>query len=408
MDGLMERFLRYVAVDTRACVESKTCPSTQGQLDLARILKEELEALGLVDVSLDEHGYVMGRLPKNTNKEVPTIGFLAHLDTAAEFKGDQVQPQIIENYDGGDVVLNEALQVVLSPKHYPNLKNYLGKTLILTDGTTLLGVDDKAGIAEIVTAVAYLIEHPEIPHGDIMVAFSPDEEIGRGPLLFDVKKFGAQFAYTLDGGPLGEFQYENFNAASATLYFKGNNIHPGHGKDVMVSALIRAMEFHESLPRYEAPQYTTEYEGYYHLMSFNGDVEFAKLMYYIRDFSKTGFELRKMYMEKTVEEMVKKYGPDQVKMELRDVYYNMRQLMEEDSALLEIPQQAMRNLGIEPVITPIRGGTDGAQLSYKGMLTPNLFIGGENFHGKFEFAALEDMEMAARVVVEIVRLYEER
>jgi len=405
MDGLLERFLRYVAVDTRACGESMTCPSTPGQLDLARMLKEELEALGLADISLDEYGYVMARLPKNMEKDVPGIGFLAHLDTAAEFKGDNIRPQVVKNYTGEDVVLNEELNIVLSQSQYPNLKNYLGKTLILTDGTTLLGVDDKAGVAEIMTAMSYLVKHPEILHGDIMVAFSPDEEIGRGPWRFDVKKFGAELAYTLDGGPLGEFQYENFNAASAVVTFKGNNIHPGHAKDVMVSALTRAMEFHSALPRYESPEYTTDYEGYYHLMNFNGDVEFAQLVYYVRDFSKTGFELRKVYMEKVAREMVKKYGFDQVKLELRDVYYNMRHLMQDGSPLLEIPKQAMRNLGIEPIISPIRGGTDGAQLSYKGMLTPNLFIGGENFHGKFEFAALEDMEMAVWVVVEIVKLF---
>ncbi|MCL1949533.1 MAG: peptidase T [Turicibacter sp.] len=406
MEGLMERFLRYVAVDTQANFESEACPSTAGQLDLARMLEKELQELGLADVTLDDYGYVMARLPKNTDKDVPAIGFLAHLDTAAEFNGKQIKPQLVYAYNGDDIVLNEGLGITFSPSSYPNLSNYIGKTLVLTDGTTLLGVDDKAGIAEIMTAMDYLMRHPEILHGEIMVAFSPDEEIGRGPLLFDVEKFGAQFAYTLDGGPLGEFQYENFNAASAVITFKGNNIHPGHAKDIMVSALDRAMEFHGCLPKFQQPQYTSGYEGYYHLMNFNGDVEAARLVYYIRDFCKTGFEARKSYMKKVAEELGKSYGADQVKLDIKDVYYNMRQLMVEGSPLLEIPLSAMKNLGISPVITPIRGGTDGAQLSYKGLLTPNLFIGGENFHGKYEFAALEDMEMAAWVIVEIAKLYE--
>ena len=405
MDGLLERFLRYIAVDTRACVESTTCPSSAGQRVLAQLLKGELEELGLADITLDEFGYVMARLPKNIGYDVPVIGFLAHLDTAAEFKGDQIHPQVVPHYDGGDLTLNQDVPIILSPKEYPNLKNYVGKTLVVTDGTTLLGVDDKAGIAEIMSALEYLVEHPHIKHGDIMVAFTPDEEIGRGPWRFDVDKFGAGYAYTMDGGPLGEFQYENFNAASAKLTFKGNNIHPGHGKNKMVSALIRAMDFHASLPRYEMPQYTEGYEGYYHLMNFNGDVELAQLVYYIRDFSKTAFELRKAYIKKAVEELEKGYGPGWITLEITDYYYNMRELMKEGSPLLEIPKQAMKNLGIEPVITPIRGGTDGAQLSYKGLLTPNLFIGGENFHGKFEFGAVEDMELAAWVIVEIAKLY---
>ena len=408
MDGLLERFLKYVAIDTRADNDSSNWPSSKGQLELALLLKEELEAIGMTEVTLDNYGYVMACLPKNTEKNIPVIGFLAHLDTAAEFKGDNIQPKIIDDYRGGDIVLNEEAQILFTTEEFPNLNNYIGKTLVVTDGQTLLGVDDKAGVAEIMTAMDYLIRHPEIRHGEIRVAFTPDEEIGRGPWRFDLELFKADFAYTMDGGPIGEIQYENFNAASATLTFKGSNIHPGHAKDTMKSALWRAMEFHQALPRFESPQFTDGYEGYYHLMNFTGDVESARMVYYIRDFNKQGFEHRKGYIKKTVEELQKQYGIDTISLSLADVYYNMRELMDEKSQILEIPKSAMKNLGVDPIVTPIRGGTDGAQLSYKGMLTPNLFIGGENFHGKFEFAAIEDMKLAAFLIVEIARLFEER
>jgi tripeptide aminopeptidase len=350
---------------------------------------------------------VMATLPSNTTKQVSTIGFLAHVDTATDFTGKDVKPQIVENYDGNDIILNKALSVILSPKEFPSLSNYLGHTLITTDGTTLLGADNKSGIAEIMTAMAYLIQHPEIKHGTVRVAFTPDEEIGRGPHKFDVDRFNAKYAYTVDGGPLGELEYESFNAASAKITVKGTNIHPGTAKGKMVNSAKIAMELHNQLPAAEAPEYTEGYEGFYHLISVNGEVEETKLSYIIRDFDRNGFNARKDFMKKIVEDLQSKYGQDRIILELHDQYYNMKDKIEPVKEIVDIAYRAMKNLDIEPKISPIRGGTDGSQLSYMGLPTPNIFTGGENFHGKYEFISVDDMIKATNVIIEIVKLFEE-
>lgn len=360
------------------------------------------------DVTVDENGYVMATLPANTDKNVPTIGFLAHVDTATDFTGAGVNPQVVEGYDGNDIVLNKNLNVVLSPKEYPNLKNYVGHTLITTDGTTLLGADNKAGIAEIMTAMEYLIKHPEIKHGKVRVAFTPDEEIGRGPQKFDVEAFNAKFAYTVDGGPLGELQYESFSAAAAKITFKGNNIHPGTAKGKMINSGKIAMAFNRKLPAEEAPEYTEGYEGFYHLISVNGDVEKTTLYYIIRDFDRDNFNKRKATIEAIVAEFRAKYGEENIILDMNDQYYNMREKIEPVREIVDIAHKAMTNLGIEPIIEPVRGGTDGSQLSYMGLPTPNIFTGGENFHGKFELISVENMEKASKVIVEILRLFEEQ
>jgi tripeptide aminopeptidase len=405
---LIDRFISYVVIDTQSNDESNTCPSTPGQLTLANKLVDELKSIGLEDISIDENGYVMATLPANTDKEVPTIGFLAHLDTATDFTGNGVNPLLHENYDGNDIVLNEDLHIVLSPKDFPNLKNYIGHHLITTDGTTLLGADNKAGIAEIMTAMAYLVQHPEIKHGKIRVAFTPDEEIGRGPHKFDVDQFAATYAYTVDGGPIGELQYESFSAAAAKITIKGNNIHPGTAKGKMVNSAKIAMELNSLLPSEEAPEYTEGYEGFYHLLSFHGDVEKTVLSYIIRDFDRTSFNNRKATMEKIVTNLNEKYGQGTIELELHDQYFNMREKIEPVKEIVDIAYEAMTKLGIEPIIEPIRGGTDGSQLSYMGLPTPNIFTGGENFHGKFEFISIDNMLKATNVIVEIARLFEEK
>lgn len=407
-EELIQRFTSYVKVDTQSNEESQTVPSTPGQLTLLHQLVEELKDIGMEDVSIDENGYVMATLPANTDKAVPTIGFLAHVDTATDFTGKNVNPQIVENYDGQDIVLNEALNIVLSPKDFPNLKNYIGQTLITTDGTTLLGADDKAGVTEIMTAMNYFIQHPEIKHGKVRVAFTPDEEIGRGPHHFDVQAFDAKFAYTVDGGPLGELEYESFNAAAAKITFKGNNIHPGSAKGKMINSAKIAMAFNDRLPADEVPEKTEGYEGFYHLISINGDVEQTKLYYIIRDFDRENFNARKETIQKLVAEFQAQYGEDNVILELKDQYYNMKEKIEPVKEIVDIASQAMRNLDIEPKITPIRGGTDGSQLSFMGLPTPNIFAGGENMHGKYEYVSVETMEKATRVIIEIIRLFEER
>jgi len=407
-EELIQRFTSYVKVDTQSNEESQTVPSTPGQLTLLHQLVEELKAIGMEDVSIDENGYVMATLPANTDKAVPTIGFLAHVDTATDFTGKNVNPQIVENYDGQDIVLNEALNIVLSPKDFPNLKNYIGQTLITTDGTTLLGADDKAGVTEIMTAMNYFIQHPEIKHGKVRVALTPDEEIGRGPHHFDVQAFDAKFAYTVDGGPLGELEYESFNAAAAKITFKGNNIHPGSAKGKMINSAKIAMAFNDRLPADEVPEKTEGYEGFYHLISINGDVEQTKLYYIIRDFDRENFNARKETIQKLVAEFQAQYGEDNVILELKDQYYNMREKIEPVKEIVDIASQAMRNLDIEPKITPIRGGTDGSQLSFMGLPTPNIFAGGENMHGKYEYVSVETMEKATRVIIEIIKLFEER
>ncbi|MEC1347434.1 peptidase T [Bacillus haynesii] len=405
---LIERLISYAKVDTQSNENSQTTPSTPGQLTLANMLVEELKQIGMKDVTIDENGYVMATLPSNTEKEVPTIGFLAHVDTATDFTGKNVNPQVIEQYDGKDIVLNESLNVVLSPKEFPELADYAGHTLITTDGTTLLGADNKAGISEIMTAIEYLIAHPEIKHGKIRVAFTPDEEIGRGPHKFDVEAFNATFAYTVDGGPLGELQYESFNAAAAKITCKGTNVHPGTAKGKMVNAAKIAMQFHAGLPDNEAPEFTEGYEGFYHLLSINGDVSETNFSYIIRDFDRDRFNERKETVQKIANDLKAKYGENSITVDMNDQYYNMREKIEPVKEIVDIAYEAMKNLDIEPVVKPIRGGTDGSQLSYMGLPCPNIFTGGENFHGKYEYISADNMVKAANVIVEIVRLFEEK
>ncbi|WP_449376630.1 peptidase T [Bacillus safensis] len=407
-EEMIQRFTSYVKVDTQSDAEKESCPSTEGQLNLARQLVEEMKSIGIQEVTMDENGYVMGTIPSNTDKDVPTIGFLAHIDTATDFTGKNVKPQLHENYQGGDITLNEDLHIVLSPQQFPNLQKYQGHTLITTDGTTLLGADNKAGIAEIMTAMQYLIEHPEIKHGKIRVAFTPDEEIGRGPHKFDVDAFGASYAYTIDGGPIGELQYESFNAAGAKVSIKGNNVHPGTAKDKMVSAAKIGMLFHNKLPSEESPEYTEGYEGFFHLTKFVGEVEEAELQYIIRDFDKEKFNNRKALFEKIANDLKATYGENSITLSIQDQYYNMREKIEPVKHIVDIAHEAMENRSVTPVIEPIRGGTDGSQLSYKGLPTPNIFTGGENFHGKYEFISVENMVKATEVIVEIARLFEEK
>ncbi|MFC4559876.1 peptidase T [Virgibacillus kekensis] len=405
---LIDRFIRYAKMNTQSDENSDTTPSTPGQLELANLLVEQLKEIGMDEVSIDEHGYVMATLPSNTDKELSTIGFLAHVDTATDFTGENVKPQIIENYDGKDITLNENRGVVLSTKDFPELAAYKGHTLITTDGTTLLGADNKAGISEIMTAMDYLISHPEIKHGKIRVAFTPDEEIGRGPHKFDVERFNAAFAYTVDGGPLGELQYESFNAAAAKITFTGNSVHPGTAKNKMMNAGKMAAEFIGKTPEKEAPEHTEKYEGFYHLSSINGDVEKTVISYIIRDFDKEKFETRKAKIRKFTEEINENYGAGSAAIEMTDQYYNMREKIEPVKEIVDVAYKAMENLDITPLVKPVRGGTDGSQLSYMGLPTPNIFTGGENFHGKYEYISADNMEKASRVIVEICRLFEEQ
>lgn len=405
---IIERFTSYVKIDTQSNEDSETCPSTPGQWDLLHKLEEELKSIGMEDVTLDENGYLMASLPSNTDKHVPTIGFLAHVDTATDFTGKNVNPKLVENYDGGDILLNDSLHITLSPKEFPNLENYKGHTLITTDGTTLLGADNKAGIAEIMTAMAYLIHHPEIKHGKVRVAFTPDEEIGRGPHKFDVEAFQAQYAYTVDGGRLGELEYESFNAAGAKITIKGSNIHPGSAKGKMINSVKIGMELQNKLPAEEAPEYTEGYEGFYHLLSMNGDVEQTKMNYIIRDHDKEKFEAKKENLEKIVNELKQKYGENSIILEISDQYYNMKDKIEPVKHIVDIAYEAMKDLNIEPIIQPIRGGTDGSQLSFMGLPTPNIFTGGENFHGKYEYISVDNMEKATQVIIGITKLFEEK
>ncbi len=405
---LIKRLITYAKIDTQSNEESETTPSTPGQWDLLHLLMDQLKEIGMEEVSLDENGYLMATLPANTEKEMPTIGFLAHVDTATDFTGKNVNPQVVEDFDGNDLILNESLHVVLSGRDFPELPSYKGHTLITTDGTTLLGADNKAGIAEIMTAMHYLIKHPEIKHGKIRVAFTPDEEIGRGPHKFDVERFNASYAYTVDGGPLGELQYESFNAAAAKITFHGNSVHPGTAKNKMVNASRMAAQFISKLPDQETPEHTEGYEGFYHLSSIHGDVEKTIISYIIRDFDKESFKNRKTTITRFVQEMKESYGEKSVELELTDQYYNMRDKIEPVKEIVDIAYQAMKNIGITPIVQPIRGGTDGSQLSYMGLPTPNIFTGGENFHGKFEYISVDNMEKAAQTVVEICKLYAEK
>lgn len=404
----MNRLIGYAKIDTQSDESSQETPTTEGQLKLGKYLVAELQKIGMEDVTMDDNGYVMATLPSNTAGDIPTIGFMAHVDTATDFTGKNVQPQVWQNYDGEDLLLNETKNIVMKTAEYPELKEYEDHTLITTDGTTLLGADNKAGIAEIMTAMEYLITHPEHPHGPIRVAFTPDEEIGRGPHKFSVKDFGASLAYTVDGGPLGELQYESFNAAAAKITVYGNSVHPGTAKGKMIHASKIAMEIASDFPSQEAPEFTDKREGFYHLLTIDGDVEKAELVYIIRDFDQKLFTHRKQFVEQIVENFQQTYGKERIALEMHDQYYNMRDKIEPVIEVVEIAEAAMKQLNITPVMAPIRGGTDGAQLSYKGLPTPNLFTGGRNFHGKYEFISVDDMEKAVQTIIGISRLFAEK
>ena len=398
---IVERFLKYVSFDTQSAEDSETTPSTEKQWILARYLKEELEGIGLTEVEIDEHAYVYATLPANTDKPLPTVGFIAHMDTSPDCSGKDVKPRIVKDYDGGDIVLDEAAGIVTSPKKFPELLDHVGEDIIVTDGHTLLGADDKAGIAEIVQAMAYLIAHPEIKHGRIRVGFNPDEEIGLGAHRFNVEKFGCDFAYTMDGGELGELEFENFNAASAKVEVTGVSVHPGYAKNKMVNAARVATEYASLMPAAETPERTAEYEGFYHLLGMNGNVEKASLTYIIRDHDRARFEERKEYAAAVGELLNKKYGAGTVKVTLADQYYNMREKVEPVMYIIDTALDAMKDCGIQPRVRAIRGGTDGAQLSFKGLPCPNIFAGGLNFHGPHEFLPIPSLEKASMVVVKI-------
>ena len=398
---IVERFLKYVSFDTQSAEDSETTPSTEKQWILARYLKEELEGIGLTEVEIDEHAYVYATLPANTDKPLPTVGFIAHMDTSPDCSGKDVKPRIVKDYDGGDIVLDEAAGIVTSPKKFPELLDHVGEDIIVTDGYTLLGADDKAGIAEIVQAMAYLIAHPEIKHGRIRVGFNPDEEIGLGAHRFNVEKFGCDFAYTMDGGELGELEFENFNAASAKVEVTGVSVHPGYAKNKMVNAARVATEYASLMPAAETPERTAEYEGFYHLLGMSGNVEKASLTYIIRDHDRARFEERKEYAAAVGELLNKKYGAGTVKVTLADQYYNMREKVEPVMHIIDTALDAMKDCGIQPRVRAIRGGTDGAQLSFKGLPCPNIFAGGLNFHGPHEFLPIPSLEKASMVVVKI-------
>lgn len=402
--ALVERFLKYVSFDTQSSEETEVTPSTPGQMVFARYLKEELESLGLEDITLDEHGYLFATLPANIDKPLPTIGFIAHMDTSPDMSGKDVSPRVVQNYDGSDIVLCEEENVVLSPEQFPELLDHKGEDLIVTNGKTLLGADDKAGIAEIVSAIVYLKEHPEIKHGKIRIGFNPDEEIGLGAHKFDVEKFGCDWAYTMDGGEAGELEFENFNAASAKITFKGRNVHPGYAKNKMINSIRVANRFCAMLPGHETPEHTEGYEGFYHLISFNGDVEQTTVAYIIRDHDRARFENRKKEIEQLVQKINAEYGEGTAKLELRDQYYNMREKIEPVMHIIDTAFAAMEAAGVKPNVKPIRGGTDGAQLSFKGLPCPNIFAGGLNFHGRYEFVPIQNMEKAMNVIVKIAEL----
>jgi tripeptide aminopeptidase len=404
MDSLVNRFLKYVSFDTQSDENSETCPSTSKQLELGRYLVKELQEIGLKDASIDENGYVYATLPRNTDKKAPVIGFISHMDTSPDMSGANVNPRIIQNYDGNDIVLNEEKNIVLSVKAFPNILNVKGEDLIVTDGTTLLGADDKAGVAEIVTAIEYLVNHPEIEHGTIKVGLTPDEEIGRGADRFDVKRFAADYAYTMDGGELGELEYENFNAASAKITVNGVNVHPGSSKNKMKNAILMAMELNSMLPPAETPAHTEEYEGFFHLNDIEGSVEKTSLNYIIRDHDKEKFNKRKETIQNIVNYLNFKYGENTFEVKLKDQYYNMKEKLEPVMYIVEAAKKAMEDVGITPNTHPIRGGTDGARLSFMGLPTPNIFTGGQNFHGKFEFASINAMKKAVEVIIKIVSL----
>ncbi|MBO0601567.1 peptidase T [Sporosarcina sp. E16_3] len=405
-EKLIERLVRYAKIDTQSDAGSSSTPSTPGQWDLLHELQKELANIGLEDITLDENGYLFATLPANTDRDVPVIGFLAHVDTTTDYTGKNVKPQRIDNYDGNDLQLND--NTIMTVNAFPELKNYIGHTLITTDGTTLLGADDKAGIAEIVTAMEYLIANPDLKHGKLRIAFTPDEEIGRGPHKFNVEKFGAKYAYTMDGGPLGELQYESFNAAAAKVTFHGVSVHPGSAKDKMVNSVLLANQFQAAMPPNEIPEKTDGYEGFVHLMQFNGSTEETTLGYIIRYFDRETFKARKQLMIETANKLKKEYGENAVTLEIEDQYFNMGEKIEPVMEIVDIMSDAFKNLNIEPNIVPVRGGTDGSQLSYMGMPTPNIFTGGENYHGKYEYISVDNMVKATNVIIEAVKLFEER
>ncbi len=404
MEKILDRFLRYVSVDTQSDEESQSQPSAAREWDLLRMLRDELEALG-VDVTLDEYGYVMASIPSNTGMKLPSLGFIAHVDTAPDASGAGVKPQIIRGYDGTAIALSGVPGLELDPAEFPEMLNYIGQTLITTDGTTLLGADDKAGVAEIMDAVQYIVGHPEFKHGEIKIGFTPDEEIGRGVVKFDVSRFGADYAYTMDGGELGELEFENFNAASAKIHIQGCNVHPGSAKGKMRNAILIGQEFGSLLPVQQRPEYTEGYEGFYHIVSFKGSVESADMAYIIRDHDRSRFEAKKDFILRAAEFINGKYGDGTATVELKDQYYNMRSQVEPHYHIIEKAVKAMEMAGIKPRIQPIRGGTDGANLSFKGLPCPNIFAGGLNFHGKMEFVPLESMEKASQVILNIISLF---
>ena len=403
MQSIIDRFISYVTVDTQSDASSSTTPSTQKQWDLAHKLVAELKAIGMQDVSIDEHAYIMATLPSNVSHDVPTIGFVAHFDTSPDFSGTNVKPQIVQNYDGKDILLNAEQNIVLSPDYFEDLLLYKGQTLITTDGTTLLGADDKAGITEIVSAMEYLINHPEIKHGTIRVGFTPDEEIGRGAHKFDVEKFGAQWAYTMDGSQIGELEYENFNAAGAVITVKGRSVHPGYAKGKMVNSMRITSELINKLPSKEVPERTEGREGFFHLTDIQGSIEETRAQFIIRDHDREAFENRKELLKKIVNDLNQQYN-GAVTLEIKDQYFNMREKVEPVFHIVEIAEQAMKSLGITPIIKPIRGGTDGSQLSFMGLPCPKIFAGGHNFHGKYEYVPVESMQKATEVIVKIAEL----
>ena len=405
MEKILDKFLRYVAVETTSDENSETQPSSMKELDLLRLLRDELQQMG-IQATLDDYGYVMATIPSNIDKKVPAIGFIAHVDTSPDASGANIKPQIIPNYDGEDIVLNKEKNIVLRTSEFPEMRQYKGQTMITTDGTTLLGADDKAGVAEIMQAAQYMVEHHEFKHGEIKIGFTPDEEIGRGVVKFDVTKFGATYAYTMDGGEIGELEFENFNAAAAKIHIQGSNIHPGYGKDKMVNSMLIAMELDGMLPEEQKPRYTQDYEGFFHLTSIEGTVEETTMSYIIRDHDRAKFEEKKALMTAIAEFLNKKYGKV-VDLELKHQYYNMRQEVEPHFFIVEKAIKAMEMAGVKPKVQPIRGGTDGANLSFMGLPCPNIFAGGHNFHGKLEYVPLESMEKATEVILNIVKLFTE-
>ena len=403
---VLERFLRYIAVDTMSEPEKEMIPSTEKQKDLAKMLTEELRSMGANEVKMDEHGYVYGTIPATcTDKKIPVLGFIAHMDTAPAYSGANVKPQIVKNYDGGTILMNQDTGLSMGPEQYPDLLRYVGQDLITTDGNSLLGADDKAGIAEIMALVQYLLEHPEIPHGEVKVGFTPDEEVGRGAELFDIQGFGADVAYTVDGGRLGELEYENFNGASGKVIVNGLSIHPGTSKGRMKNAILMAMEFQNMLPVFDNPMYTEDYEGFFHLSDISGTVEKVMMDYIIRDHDWDKFQEKKIYMQRVADYMNQKYGQGTIELLMKDSYYNMKEKLKDHMYLIDIARSAMEELEIEPVITPIRGGTDGAALSYRGLPCPNLCTGGHNFHGKFEYISVQALEKVTELLCTIVKKF---